>query len=258
LRGFTLIELLVVVAILAILVALMLPALSSARESMRVTQCLTHFRGLGSALHLWAADYCDRFIGWGETPDGTIVDWYRQFNEFYFQSRIPDYPVRRHIHGPNPPKLRRGTIFCPSYRAQSVNLWPRVYSYSHYAQGGPYAGLALGTLGGPKPDWMSFNRLGAKVSVFGRPEAQVLMREVEFGSDRMREVTFNVGDVPENMGLDGRPWTTGPARNSDWGGHFAFRHNLRSVFLFVGGHAALMKPTDRINKLWQYDPTVAP
>ena len=59
--GFTLIELLVVVSIIALLVSILLPALSKAREQARMVQCGTNQRSVGLAIVTFAAENDDRF-----------------------------------------------------------------------------------------------------------------------------------------------------------------------------------------------------
>ncbi|MGD0258278.1 MAG: prepilin-type N-terminal cleavage/methylation domain-containing protein [Verrucomicrobiota bacterium] len=167
--AFTLIELLVVIAILAILMALLLPALASAREEGWRTACLSNLRQIGIAIRAYAGDNN------GNIPYGPKAPPFTSADDFYPSSGAPTSLISLANGAPvglglllqnhlcNQPKV----LFCPSSdqpldaSAQLANVGLRQAQCSFYYRHAGNTNLFDNpNLGVPPPDHINLDNLG--------------------------------------------------------------------------------------------------
>jgi prepilin-type N-terminal cleavage/methylation domain-containing protein len=136
--AFTLIELLVVIAIIAILAAMLLPALSSAKEKARRTGCINALHQLGLALQMYGVDNNDK-LPQGNRDDGYTHTIWISTNTF---NAIKQYSATNMVN-------------CPSLEG-SFQYFKAPYGWViGYSYNGGHKKPATGWPGEPAPRWVS-------------------------------------------------------------------------------------------------------
>jgi prepilin-type N-terminal cleavage/methylation domain-containing protein/prepilin-type processing-associated H-X9-DG protein len=153
-RGFTLIELLVVIAIIAILAALLLPALSKAKAKAHSAQCVSNFRQTGLALNMWVDDN-DGWLPPG--PSRPNIGLYLGQRPNYLEDEeskknLP-YHIATYLGYPAPTTQEQiaKVFFCPAFerKGKNVNTIAGRTCYGVVTQGrgiNPKVGVGSGNL----------------------------------------------------------------------------------------------------------------
>jgi len=215
-NGFTLIELLVVIAIIAILAALLLPALAKAKSKARAVTCLSDLKQWALAFTLYAEDNEDQVPEEGNT----IVPINNALNADAWYNRVATTIDQRSMLAlytaspPNPPMPGDKTIFsCPA--APRPSFTPSVgKAYFMYGMNGRLC-INKSTRTGPPP------LSNTKLSTVQRPADTVFMAE-----------------------SDGNSGSAGIAQSNVTGQYAVGRHDGRGQFSMCDGSARTLPLKD--------------
>lgn len=110
--GFSLIELLVVISIVALLIALLLPAVKQARETARAMLCLSNLRQAHLGIAAYAQDYTEFVPAAYAYPPGDGTTWAFRIRPYVPQ--VETDPYTGHFYSSQPPSEGRTVLHCPS------------------------------------------------------------------------------------------------------------------------------------------------
>jgi prepilin-type N-terminal cleavage/methylation domain-containing protein/prepilin-type processing-associated H-X9-DG protein len=236
-NAFTLVELLVVIAIIALLMGILLPALTAARRQAQATVCRSNLRQIGLAANIYAEAW-NFFLPRGTS--GSSKTWFQSFMPY-----LSEHPVSGEYRGV---KMYR----CPGYPDKNQTVCYVVNGWK-FQTASDTAGIAI-----DEPSGISgIRKLDTKAYLADNedgPWRNIITKEGDTGWDMCD--MWSVNHLPSN---------TSPTQDSTNGRRVArTRHSQGTTrpgchYLFLDWHVEWLPPGDEIKdtkeliKKWNYD-----
>lgn len=231
-RGFTLVEALATIGLIGVLLALLAPALESARESARLAACGSNVRQLQLAAMLHARDHDDRYPPGAMDFHANLHRWHgtrERTGEAFDPARSP---LAGYLDGGAASSIVR---CCPSFAPVAEELTARGAGFEAGAGGYGYNNAFVGVVRAPdgRGGWLVLSdETGSRASRFASPSRTVGFTDAALLTDRLIEYSF----------AEPRVWPEHPEHAPDPSTHF--RHAGAASVAWLDGRVSVERMSE--------------